>query len=102
MISKENLQDLYKWGKKTKFPLKKAPTIDGYSNMDIDYYWIKSVKKSTIIRSKFLTDEIKKIYENEDILFSNYVIIYAGTKLNPHKDPNILRYPYKRIWLKWL
>ena len=97
MISKENLQELYKWGKETKFPLKKAPTIDGYSNMDIDYYWIKSVKKSTIIRSKFLTDEIKKIYENEDILFSNYVIFYAGTKLNPHKDPNILRYPYKRI-----
>ena len=44
-----------------------------------------------------MTDDIRKIYENDDILFSNYVIFYAGTKLNPHKDPNILRHPYKRI-----
>ena len=34
---------------------------------------------------------------SSDINLSNYVIFYAGTKLNPHKDPNILRHPYKRI-----
>ena len=66
MITKKDLLDLYKWGKETKFPLKKAPTIDGYSNIDIDYYWLKSVKKSTIIRTKFMTDDIRKIYENDD------------------------------------
>ena len=97
MITKKDLRDLYEWGKQTKFPLKKAPTIDGYSNIDIDYYWVKSVKKTTIIRSKFMNETVKKIYENDEILFSNYVIFYAGTKLSPHKDPNILRYPYKRI-----
>ena len=69
MITKKDLLDLYEWGKQTKFPLKKAPTIDGYSNIDIDYYWVKSVKKSTIIRTKFMNDDIKKIYENDDILF---------------------------------
>ena len=94
MITKKDLRDLYEWGKQTKFPLKKAPTIDGYSNIDIDYYWVKSVKKTTIIRSKFMNDRVKKIYENDEILFSNYVIFYAGTKLSPHKDPNILRHPY--------
>ena len=97
MITKKDLRDLYEWGKQTKFPLKKAPTIDGYSNIDIDYYWVKSVKKTTIIRSKFMNDTVKKIYENDEILFSNYVIFYAGTKLTPHKDPKILRHPYKRI-----
>ena len=97
MITKKDLRDLYEWGKQTKFPLKKAPTIDGYSNIDIDYYWVKSVKKTTIIRSKFMNETVKKIYENDEILFSNYVIFYAGTKLSPHKDPNILRHPYKRI-----
>ena len=97
MITKKDLRDLYEWGKQTKFPLKKAPTIDGYSNIDIDYYWVKSVKKTTIIRSKFMNETIKKIYENDEILFSNYVIFYAGTKLSPHKDPKILRHPYKRI-----
>ena len=96
MISKEQVQLLYKWGKHTSFPLKKAP-IEGYSNRDIDYYWVKSVKKSTIIRTKFMTDEIKKIYDNDEILFSNYVIFYEGTILRPHKDPDILRHPYKRI-----
>tara|TARA_B100000683_G_C12264506_1_gene463095 strand:+ start:230 stop:733 length:504 start_codon:yes stop_codon:yes gene_type:complete len=97
MITKKELQELYLWGKYTEFPSKKAPTIEGYSNKDIDYYWIKSVKKSTIIRTKFMTDAIEKIYQNDEILFSNYVIFYAGTILRPHKDPDILRHPYKRI-----
>lgn len=97
MITKKELKELYLWGKHTEFPSKKAPTIEGYSNKDIDYYWIKSVKKSTIIRTKFMTDAIEKIYQNDEILFSNYVIFYAGTILRPHKDPDILRHPYKRI-----
>ena len=97
MITRKELQELYLWGKHTEFPSKKAPTIEGYSNKDIDYYWIKSVKKSTIIRTKFMTDAIEKIYQNDEILFSNYVIFYAGTILRPHKDPDILRHPYKRI-----
>ena len=41
------------------------------SNIDIDYYWVKSVKKTTIIRSKFMNDRVKKIYENLDI--SQYI-----------------------------
>jgi len=97
MIIKQDLTDLYEWAKDTEFPVKKAPTIDGYSNKVIDYYWMKSVKKTTIIRDKLMTDRVREIYQNDDILFSNYVIFYPGTILKPHKDPNILRYPYKRI-----
>ena len=44
-----------------------------------------------------MTHRVREIYENDDILFSNYAIFYAGTILKPHKDPNILREPYKRI-----
>ena len=97
MITHQDLTDLYNWAKDTEFPVKTAPTIEGYSNKPIDYYWIKSVKKSTLIREKLMTDKVRKIYDNDDILFSNYAIFYAGTILKPHKDPNILRYPYKRI-----
>jgi len=97
MITKNDLEILYNWAKGIEFPVKKAPTIDGYSNKDIDYYWIKSVKKTTIIRDKLMTDEVRKIYQNEDILFSNYTIFYPNTILKPHKDPDILRYPYRRI-----
>ena len=97
MITNLDLIELYNWAKDTEFPVKTAPTIEGYSNKSIDYYWIKSVKKSTLIREKLMTDKVRKIYDNDDILFSNYAIFYAGTILKPHKDPNILRYPYKRI-----
>ena len=97
MITHRDLTDLYNWAKDTEFPVKTAPTIEGYSNKPIDYYWIKSVKKSTLIREKLMTDKVRKIYENDDILFSNYAIFYAGTILKPHKDPDILREPYKRI-----
>ena len=97
MITHLDLIELYNWAKDTEFPVKTAPTIEGYSNKSIDYYWIKSVKKSTLIREKLMTDKVRKIYENDDILFSNYTIFHAGTILKPHKDPNILRYPYKRI-----
>ena len=97
MITNLDITDLYNWAKNTEFPVKTAPTIEGYSNKSIDYYWIKSVKKSTLIRDKLMTDKVCKIYDNDDILFSNYAIFYAGTILKPHKDPNILRYPYKRI-----
>mgnify|MGYP001163624141 FL=1 len=97
MVNKSELEILYNWARNVKFPVKKAPTIDGYSNKVIDYYWIKSVKKTTILRDKLMTDSVRKIYQNDNILFSNYAIFYSGTVLKPHKDPNILRYPYKRI-----
>ena len=97
MITQQDLTDLYEWARDIDFPVKKAPTIDGYSNKVIDYYWVKSVKKTTIIRDKLMTDRVREIYDNDDILFSNYVTFYPGTILKPHKDPDILRYPYKRI-----
>ena len=100
MITQQDLTDLYNWAKDIDFPVKKAPTIDGYCNMDIDYYWIKHVQKlsgKTLIREKLMTDRVCEIYQNDDILFSNYVVFYPGTILKPHKDPDVLRYPYKRI-----
>ena len=97
MITRNDLHKIYEWARVTDFPLKKAPTIEGYSNKIIDYYWLKSVKKSTIIRKKYMSDEVYEIYKNEDILFSNYTSFRSGTILQPHTDPDILRYPYKRI-----
>jgi len=38
-----------------------------------------------------------KIFKNDEILFSNYTSFREGTELYPHRDPDILRYPYKRI-----
>ena len=86
MITQDDLHTIYEWAKDPKFPVKKAPSIDGYCNKVIDYYWMKSVKKTTIIRDKLMTDRVCEIYQNDDILFSNYVIFYPGTILKPHKD----------------
>ena len=97
MITRNDLHKIYEWARVTAFPFKKAPTIEGYSNKIIDYYWLKSVKKSTIIRKKYMSDEVYEIYKNDEILFSNYTSFRAGTELYPHRDPDILRYPYKRI-----
>ena len=102
MIAKDDLIQLYEWAKDTHFPCKKAPTIDGYSNKVIDYYWLKSVKKSTIIRQKYMTNEVYEIYKNEDILFSNFTSFRGGTELYPHRDPDILRHPYKRLQIPLL
>ena len=81
MITNRDLTDLYNWAKDTEFPCKTPPVVEGYCNKPIDYYWIKSVKKSTLIREKLMTDRIREIYNNDDILFSNYTIFHAGTIL---------------------
>ena len=44
MITNLDITDLYNWAKNTEFPVKTAPTIEGYSNKSIDYYWIKLLR----------------------------------------------------------
>jgi len=97
MISKNDLKFLYTWAKKTKFPLRKAPTTEGYCNKIIHHCWIKSTAKTVLIRKVLMNEEILKIFKNEDILYSGYSLFESGTILTPHKDPNIYREPYKRI-----
>jgi hypothetical protein len=97
MITKEEIHHLYRWSKETTFLTKKAPTTEGYSNKNINHYWIKSVAKTVLIRKKLMTDKIIEIYQNEEILYSGYSIFDPGTVLKPHRDPSIYREPYKRI-----
>lgn len=98
MITTEDLKLLYHWSKNNSFPLKQAITSYGYSNNPISFCWIKKVMKTKILRETIISNlTIQKILENEDILFSMFVVFDSGTKLGPHKDPNIYREPYKRI-----
>ena len=97
MITRESLNNLYLWAKETVFPIKKAPVVEGYSNKIVDYGWVKAVGKQVTIRKKLMVDTVYEIYQNDDILFSNYALFYPGTILKPHKDPDLLREPYKRI-----
>ena len=41
MITKNDLNTIFKWAKNTDFPLKKAPTAEGYSNKDIYISWLR-------------------------------------------------------------
>jgi len=97
MISKKDIDNLYVWGKQTKFLTKDAPTVSGYTNKKIHHYWLKSTAKTVLIRKKLMSDNIFSIHQNEDILYSGYSVFDSGTELGPHKDPNIHREPYKRI-----
>jgi hypothetical protein len=98
MITKKDLKDLYEWSKTNNFPIKCAPTAEGYSNKPIKFCWIKKNIKTIVVRKSIIQNfHIQSIYENPDILFSMYVIFDENTRLGPHKDPNIYKEPYKRI-----
>ena len=97
MIKNSDLKILYNWAKQTSFPLKKAPTTEGYTNKDIYISWLKGVGKTVTIRKKLMTEEVYKIFENENILYATYSLFTEGTILKPHRDPNVYREPYKRI-----
>ena len=98
MIQKNNLNILFEWAKNFEFPLRCGPTADGYSSTPIKFCWLKKNRRNSIIRKSVIKNqEIERILENEDILFSMFVVFDAGTELNPHKDPNIYSEPYKRI-----
>jgi aspartyl/asparaginyl beta-hydroxylase (cupin superfamily) len=97
MITKKDLEELYQWAKKSEFPLKQAPTVEGYANKTISYCWLKGVGKTVMIRKKLMNDIVSKIYENGDILFSMISVFHEDTELKPHRDPNVYREPYKRI-----
>jgi hypothetical protein len=98
MISKKDLNDLFVWAKNANVPLKTGPTAEGYSNKPINFCWLKKDMKSVAIRKSVIKySNIISIFENTDILFAMISIFDSGTKLNPHKDPNVYSQPYKRI-----
>lgn len=104
-ITRKDLEDLYWWAKSANLPTRKAPTVEDYSNIPIQYCWIKGESQSKCgdstvkyIRKKLISNEkIEEIYNNSDIIFSMYASFESGTELGPHRDPNIYREPYKRI-----
>jgi hypothetical protein len=97
MITHEDLEELFVWAKNSNFPMKLGPTAKGYANKQIIFCWIKSIRTNKIIRKNLMPDRIRKIYENDDILFSMIVSFDLNTELGPHRDPNLYRETYKRI-----
>ena len=97
MISKIDLDILYKWASTSKFPLKKAPTTVGYTNKDIYICGLKYIRKNVNIRKSMMTDAVYNIMKNENILYAVYSRFAGGTILTPHKDPDVYSARYKRI-----
>ena len=97
MISKSDLDILYKWALISEFPLKKAPTTVGYTNKDIYICGLKYIRKNVNIRKSMMTDAVYKIMKNDEILYAVYSRFEGGTILKPHKDPDVYRDKYKRI-----
>ena len=58
MIEIEQLIDLYNWAKNSQFPLRKAPTTEGYANKPISYCWLKGVGKTVMVRKNLMKNEI--------------------------------------------
>ena len=97
MITKIDLDCLYNWAKDINFPIKNAPTSEGYSNQVVKHYWLKSTIKTTLIRKRIMPENVFELYQNEEILYSGYAFFDSGTILGPHKDPDIYKKPYRRI-----
>ena len=97
MITKSNLKELYKWASSTEFPLKKAPTTEGYSNKDIYICGLKYIRKNVNIRKSKMTNTIYNIMKNDEILYAVYSRFEGGTILKPHKDPDVYSDRYKRV-----
>lgn len=97
MITRKELEELYKWSSNTKFPMKGNPTSPNYTNKKIYSCQLKFVRKNINIRKKLMTDSVYKIYKNDEILNSMYSISDGGTILKPHKDPDTYSHRYKRI-----
>ena len=79
MITKDDLDQLFEWGSSVEFPLKISPKFTGrgkdFDGDDWRGYWLKMTRRMTNIRKSYMPEHIVKIHEN----------------------PDILRYPYKRI-----
>ena len=99
MITNQDIKKIYEWAKKTHFPLKKAPTAEGYSNKDIYISWLKVAGKKIFIRKKIMTDEVADIFSKDEIIFATFSTFESGTILKPHRDPDVYPCRYKRIQL---
>ena len=97
MITKSDLENLYKWALNSKFPLKKAPTTVGYTNKDIYICGLKYIRKNINIRKSMMTDTVYNIMKNDEILYAVYSRFAGGTILTPHKDPDVYIDRYKRV-----
>ena len=97
MISKIDLDILYKWASTSKFPLKKAPTTVGYTNKDIYICGLKYIRKNVNVRKSMMTDAVYNIIKNDNILYAVYSRFAGGTILTPHKDPDVYSDRYKRV-----
>ena len=97
MITSNDIKKIYEWAKVTHFPLKKAPTVQGYSNKDVYISWLKGAGKKLFIRKKIMSDDVMNIFLKDEIIFASFSTFESGTILNPHRDPDVYPCRYKRI-----
>ena len=46
-----------------------------------------------------MPENIFKMHENHEILYSGFAVMAAGCYIKPHKDPDVYMHDYKRIQL---
>ena len=103
MITKKELKEFYEWGLVTEFPIKVPPRFTGrgrdFGLYDVTGFWLKMTRKMVNIRKNFMPENIFKMHENHEILYSGFAVMAAGCYIKPHKDPDVYMHDYKRIQL---
>jgi hypothetical protein len=107
MITNDDLNNLYQWGKINEFPFKSVPSAKEYANKPINYCWLKaggdSPKTGSYVfhfnkRAVKCNLEIEKILSNDDIIFASVVLFDPDTYIQNHIDPNVYHgIEYKRV-----
>ena len=99
MISKSDLERLYKWSQKTIFPFKKENITSKYMGYEILICYLKYGKKKTFYPHKQLTESIFDIVVSPEIFSLSYIKYPPRLKSKPHRDYNPYEKEFKRIQL---
>ena len=101
MITKQDLDSLYKWAKNTDFPLRNERITSKYMGYPLKICYIKGILGTRGIKevkyNRDLSGPVIDIIENKEILGVYFLSYPPNMTAPPHRDYNPHRQPYKRI-----
>ena len=99
MITKSDFIILQKWAKTMRFPLRREGITSRYMKYDPSVCYIKFGKNKKIYRDKFITNEVKKIIEDDKIYGVAFITYPPKLEAKPHRDFNLWGKQFRRIQL---
>lgn len=97
MITKTDIERLYKWATNTHFPLKKEGITSKYMGYEIHICYLKYGKKKTFYPHKSISKSIIDIIDTPEIFSLSYIQYPSKLEAKPHTDYNPYGKKFNRI-----